>query len=163
MDIFQENVSVLKNDIGRGNNSEFGRKLGGVSSQNVTNWEGGTSFPNVLMIRKFVDLGINLNWLIAKQGKPYLSQEYEELQNEKQLRMEAEKREKLKDEEIDNLRRKESIYLSMLEKDLPKSRNFNEVYKSSLLDNLDPILAMDLLTRTKFIGRSFVKDLAGNC
>lgn len=163
MDIFQETVKTLKDEIGRGNNSEFGRTLGDISSQNITNWESGSSFPNVLTIRKFAELGINLNWLILKKGKPYMSQEYEELQIERKLRMEAENREKIKDEEIEKLKRKEAIYLSMLEKDLPKSRNFNEVYKGNLLDNLDPILAMDLLTRTKMIGRSFIKDLAGNC
>jgi hypothetical protein len=38
-----------------------------------------------------------LNWLIAKKGKLYLSEEYEKLLKERQLRMESEEREKIKD------------------------------------------------------------------
>ncbi len=83
--------------MAKGNNSEFGRKLGNISSQNITNWEAGSSFTNALTIRKFIDLDVNLNWLIAKKGKLYLSEEYEKLLKERQLRMESEEREKIKD------------------------------------------------------------------
>lgn len=87
----------MKNELAKGNNSEFGRKLGNISSQNITNWEAGSSFTNALTIRKFIDLDVNLNWLIAKKGKLYLSEEYEKLLKERQLRMESEEREKIKD------------------------------------------------------------------
>ena len=165
MDIFQENVETLKNELGRGNNSEFGRKLGGVSSQNVTNWEGGTSFPNVLTIRKFSELGVNLNWLISRKGKPFLSQENDELQKERNLRMESESREKQKDLEIEALKRKENVYLSMLEKDLNKDVNFNEAFtEDQLVDNLDNVQSLtDICLKTRLVGQAYNKDLIGNC
>lgn len=113
-------------------------------------------FETLALMRKRYKINVNA---IIDGDSSHLFDEYyfdeiiAELEREKK-----EKEELRKDKE--DLRKELDFFKKIA---MTQKENFKQVYMGNLLDNLDPILAIDLLTRTQFLGRSFTKDLAGNC
>ena len=83
-------------------------------------------------------------------------------EKEHKLRLESEERERMKDKEIEESKRKESIYLSMFEKDLQKDKNanFNDVDISNhLVDRLEAFNKLSDVNKNFWTSHSFLADM----
>jgi len=147
--IVRENLQILGDTYSKKNVSAFSSDyLLEERSQNLSNWLKGLKKPNMEKLAiLFVTIpDLSLEWFFRRKGKMLLSEEVTDMM--------------IKEAEFKELKKREKMYEGIIQKGLG---DFHKVYAGSqLVDNIEALDSLDVITRNTFLGNSFYRDLSGN-